>query len=61
MRNTLPPEASGHLLALAATVLWSGTYVVARGMADSMSAVELSLWRWGVALLTLLPDRKSVV
>lgn len=55
MSFSLSSNIRGHLQALAATVLWSGTYVVARGMAESMPPVELSLWRWGTALVCLLP------
>lgn len=45
----------GYLAALGATVIWSGNFVVARGIADVMPPVQLNFWRWVVALLCMLP------
>lgn len=51
----LSRTVTGYLFALLATVVWSGNFVVARGLADALSPVELSFWRWGIAFLTILP------
>ncbi len=45
----------GVLLALAATVIWSGNFIVARALADSMPPVSVSFARWLVATCALLP------
>ncbi|WP_353115196.1 DMT family transporter [Nitratidesulfovibrio sp.] len=45
----------GVLLALAATVIWSGNFIVARALADSMPPVSVSFARWLVATCVLLP------
>lgn len=45
----------GYLAALAATVLWAGNFVVARGIAHEIPPLQLNFWRWTVALLCLLP------
>ena len=46
---------TGYLFALLATVVWSGNFVVARGLAGALSPVELSFWRWSIAFLAILP------
>lgn len=51
----LSSTVTGYLFALLATVVWSGNFVVARGLADALSPIELSFWRWAIALLTILP------
>lgn len=51
----LSRTASGNLFALLATVVWSGNFVVARGLAETLSPVELSFWRWGIAFLAIIP------
>ena len=45
----------GYLTALGATVIWSGNFVVARGIADIMPPIQLNFWRWVLALLCMLP------
>jgi Predicted permeases len=45
----------GYALAFSATLLWSGNFVVARGLANEHSPVEISFWRWGIAFLALAP------
>ncbi|MFE5794391.1 DMT family transporter [Streptomyces sp. NPDC056503] len=42
-------------LALLATVVWSGSFVATRGMADSVPPVQAVFWRWVVALLAVAP------
>lgn len=48
-------KASGYLAALLATVLWSGNFIIARGLADAMPPWQLNFWRWLVAFLVMLP------
>lgn len=48
-------KLSGVVLALAATLLWSANYVIARGLSDSLPPVTLAVLRWAVAFLVLLP------
>jgi drug/metabolite transporter (DMT)-like permease len=64
----MSPVLRGTLFALGATVLWSGNFVVARGLNQSIEPATLSLLRWCVAFLGLLPfvwreawaDRESI-
>lgn len=46
---------SGAPLALGATIIWSGNFIVARGLNQIVEPATLSLLRWGVAFLGLLP------
>ncbi|MEU7037517.1 DMT family transporter [Streptomyces sp. NPDC046237] len=45
----------GLLLALLATVVWSGSFVATRDMADSVPPVQAVFWRWVIALLAVAP------
>lgn len=45
----------GYISALAATVIWSGNFVVARGVADVIPPIQLNFWRWVLALVCVLP------
>lgn len=45
----------GYLAALGATVIWSGNFVVARGVADAIPPIQLNFWRWVLAFLCTLP------
>ena len=49
------PTFKGYALAFSATLLWSGNFIVARGLANDHSPVEISFWRWGIAFLALAP------
>ncbi|WP_372482546.1 DMT family transporter [Streptomyces bambusae] len=46
---------TGLLLALLATVVWSGSFVATRGMADTVPPVQAVFWRWVIALLAVAP------
>ena len=46
---------AGILTALAATVLWSGNFVAARGIAQDIPPFQLNFWRWFLALVCVLP------
>lgn len=45
----------GIFFALGATIIWSGNFIVARGLSQSIEPATLSLLRWGTAFLGLLP------
>lgn len=45
----------GFSAAILAVVLWSGNFIVARGLAKSIPPVQLSLLRWCTASILLLP------
>lgn len=48
-------QSRGWLLALVATILWSGNFVIARGLADLIPPVTLAFFRWLIAVLVLFP------
>lgn len=45
----------GSLCALFATLIWSGNFIVARGVGDAISPVTLAALRWSTASLVILP------
>ncbi|MET9961839.1 DMT family transporter [Streptomyces sp. NPDC006326] len=45
----------GVLLALIATVVWSGSFVATRGMAGTVPPVQAVFWRWIIAGLAVAP------
>ncbi|MGW3989776.1 DMT family transporter [Streptomyces sp. NPDC004830] len=45
----------GPLLAGAATLIWSGNFVIARALSDDIAPVQTAFWRWTIALLALAP------
>lgn len=56
MKNqTSPKSLQGILFALGATVIWSGNFIVARSLNQSIEPATLSLLRWATAFLGLLP------
>jgi drug/metabolite transporter (DMT)-like permease len=46
---------TGYLCAIAATAIWSGNFIIARGLSDSIPPVSLAFWRWTVAVAVFLP------
>jgi drug/metabolite transporter (DMT)-like permease len=46
---------SGYLFALAATAIWSGNFIIARGLSESIPPISLAFWRWVVAVVVFLP------
>ncbi len=48
-------NAKGYLFAVGATVIWSGNFIIARGLSDSIHPLELAFWRWATAVLFFLP------
>jgi len=53
--QSLSPRVSGIFLAIGATVIWSGNYIIARGLHDSISPLTLSFLRWLVAFSIIFP------
>ncbi len=51
----LAPGCKGSLLALFAVFLWSGNFIIARGMAEVIPPVTLAMLRWSCATLLVLP------
>ncbi|MEU2238978.1 DMT family transporter [Streptomyces sp. NPDC018338] len=45
----------GVLLALLATVVWSGSFVATRDMADTVPPIQAVFWRWIIALVAVAP------
>ncbi|MGW1889149.1 DMT family transporter [Streptomyces sp. NPDC002004] len=45
----------GLLLAAVATVVWSGSFVTARALHDSVPPVQHAFWRWIIALTAVVP------
>ncbi len=45
----------GISLAVLATVIWSGNFIVARGIYKEVPPVSLAFWRWVCATIILLP------
>lgn len=50
-----PDNLTGYLLVLAATIIWSFNFIVARGLVESVPPVTLAFLRWAVALVIMLP------
>jgi len=47
--------ATGYLFALGATAIWSGNFIVARGLSDCIPPVSLAFFRWITAVLVFAP------
>lgn len=48
-------KVKGYLFAITATAIWSGNFIIARGLNDSIPPVSLAFWRWTVAVIVFLP------
>lgn len=46
---------SGYALALLATIIWSGNFIVARNLNQTYTPIAISTFRWLVATVVLLP------
>jgi len=49
------PLFTGYIFAIGATVFWSGNFIVARELNQSVPPVSLAFWRWFVAVIVLFP------
>ncbi|WP_030415540.1 DMT family transporter [Streptomyces sp. NRRL S-1448] len=54
-RTPLSAQGAGLALALTATVVWSGNFVIARALHDTVPPVQTAFWRWVIALLAVAP------
>lgn len=45
----------GYFLAVVATVIWAGNFIVARALNQEILPVGLAFWRWAIAVATLAP------
>jgi len=45
----------GYFLAVAATVIWAGNFIIARAFNADILPVGLAFWRWVIAVVTLAP------
>jgi len=48
-------QISGYLFAIGATAIWSGNFIIARGLNESIPPISLAFWRWIVAVIVFLP------
>lgn len=55
MQQHRPTTWVGYAFALGATIIWSGNFIVARGLYESVSPATLAFLRWLTATLALLP------
>jgi len=57
MSDTLQTHSifAGYLFAIGATAIWSGNFIVARGLSDSIPPVSLAFYRWMVAVVVFTP------
>ncbi|MFF2808630.1 DMT family transporter [Streptomyces sp. NPDC058000] len=53
--RTPSTQAVGLTLALTATVVWSGNFVIARALHETVPPVQTAFWRWNIALLAVAP------
>ena len=57
----MPPKSlphstvAGYLFALGATAIWSGNFIVARGLSNDIPPVSLAFFRWMTAVLVFAP------
>ena len=49
------PIFIGYLFAIGATAIWSGNFIVARGLSDSIPPISLAFFRWLVAVIVFAP------
>jgi len=46
---------AGYLFAIGATAIWSGNFIIARGLSDNIPPVSLAFYRWIVAIIVFAP------
>lgn len=54
-KGNQPNVSLGILLAVAATIIWSGNFIVARAVMNTIPPVTLAFYRWATAVLILTP------
>jgi drug/metabolite transporter (DMT)-like permease len=53
LASRLPAPA--HRWLMLATLLWAGNFIVGRALRDAVAPLDLTVWRWLIALAALLP------
>lgn len=61
MSEKYGPLLAGYGFAMGATALWSGNFIVARGLTDLIPPVSLAFYRWLTAVLVFAPFAVSGV
>lgn len=51
----MPPRTLAFLLLALASLMWSGNWVIGRGLRELMDPIELNFWRWFLACFVLAP------
>lgn len=54
-KTAQPFFLAGYLFALGATAIWSGNFIVARGLSDHVAPVSLAFYRWLTAVVVFAP------
>lgn len=54
-RQAAGPIGIGLALAALATVVWSGSFVTSRALADSVPPIQHAFWRWIIAIAAVAP------
>ncbi|MGW7368203.1 DMT family transporter [Streptomyces sp. NPDC054841] len=54
-RRVKQASGPGILLAVVATVVWSGSFVTSRALHDSVPPVQHAFWRWIIAIAAVAP------
>ena len=55
MNNKINQTFSGYLFAVTATVIWSGNFIIARDIAETLTPLSLAFCRWLAAVVVILP------
>ena len=57
MSERPPPKAVyyGIIVAILATIIWSGNFIVARGVINQVPPFTLAFYRWKTATIIMLP------
>ena len=55
MTNTNKDIYTGMGLAVLAAIIWSGNFIVARGVSQQIPPISLAFYRWSMATLIMLP------
>lgn len=55
MQSVSVKPITGVLLAIVAVIIWSGNFIVARGVIKQINPVSLAFFRWGSAAIIIAP------
>ena len=63
MSDGLKPQSifTGYLFAIGATAIWSGNFIVARGLSENIPPISLAFYRWMVAVIVFTPFATSAL